>query len=227
MRNVHPEDLFAYVYAILAGDYTDRFAAELEIPGPRVPITKEGALFEQAVNLGGRLIWLHTYGERFTPDGEKPGVVPAGTAKCTTAVPADPADYPEEFDFDPKSKRLTVGEGIFEPVDPAIWEFSVSGLQVVKSWLSYRMKEGAGKRSSSLDEIRPERWPADFTEELCKLLWIVEQTIELIPQAADLLEQIVDGPVFAAEELPTPSDAERAAPKVQRDEPEQLEMSPP
>jgi Type ISP C-terminal specificity domain/N-6 DNA Methylase len=225
-RSVSPEELFAYVYAILAGEYTDRFAAELEIPGPRVPITKDGGLFEQAVDLGGRLIWLHTYGERFTPDGEKPRSVPAGAAKCTTAVPADPESYPEEFDFDPKSKRLTVGKGVFEPVDPAIWEFNVSGLQVVKSWLSYRMKEGAGKRSSPLDEIRPERWPADFTEELCKLLWILEQTVELIPQAADLLEQIVDGPVFAADELPAPSDAERAAPKVQKDEPEQLEISP-
>ena len=225
-RDVSPEELFAYAYAILSGEYTERFAAELEIPGPRVPITKERDLFERAVDLGGRLIWLHTYGERFTPDGEKPGVVPAGVAKCTVAVPSGPADYPEEFDYDPKSKRLTVGKSVFEPVDPAVWKFSVSGLQVVKSWLSYRMKEGAGKRSSPLDKIRPERWPADFTEELCKLLWIVEQTIKLIPQAADLLEQIVDGPVFTADELPTPSDAERAAPKVQKDEPEQLEMDP-
>ena len=221
-----PEDLFAYVYAVLAGGYTERFSGELEIPGPRIPITKNSTLFAQAAALGKRLVWLHTYGERFTPEGEKPGVVPGGTAKCTTAVPADSADYPEEFDFDPESKRLTVGKGVFEPVDTAIWEFSVSGLQVVRSWLSYRMKEGAGKRSSPLDAIRPERWPADFTEELCKLLWIIEQTINLTPQAEDLLEQVVDGPVFTADELPTPSDAERAAPQVKKGEPEQLEMNP-
>jgi len=101
----------------------------------------------------------------------------------------------------------------------------VSGLQVVKSWLSYRMKDGAGRRSSALDDIRPEKWPASFSEELCRLLWIIEHTVALEPEAADLLADIVDGPVFTAGELPEPSDAERAAPKVERGETEQLEIT--
>lgn len=223
-ESMEAEDLFAYVYAVLAGEYTSRFAAELELPGPRIPITKDPSLFERAASLGRRLVWLHTYGERFAPDGEKTGAIPTGNARCTVAVPPDADHYPEEYSYDPKAKRLKVGGGVFEPVAPAVWEFSVSGLQVVKSWLAYRMKGGAGKRSSKLDEIRPEKWPAASTEELCKLLWILEQTIALIPAAADLLGEIVDGPVFAAAELPTPSAAERAAPKVARDEPEQLEI---
>jgi hypothetical protein len=225
-REPTPEELLAYVYAVLAGEYTDRFAAELEVPGPRIPITKDGDLFERAAKLGGRLIWLHTYGERLVPAGERFGAIPSGSARCTVAVPTGQADYPEEFCYKPESKRLTVGKGVFEPVDPAIWEFDVSGFQVVRSWLSYRMKEGAGRRSSKLDEIRPERWPASFTEELCKLLWIVEQTLALTPEAAELLDEIVESPVWRADELPTPTEAERAAPKVVRGEPEQLEMDP-
>ena len=38
---VSPEDLFAYAYAVLGSPaYTESFAEELSIPGPRLPITK-------------------------------------------------------------------------------------------------------------------------------------------------------------------------------------------
>lgn len=219
-----PEDLFAYAYTVLAGAYTNRFATELEVPGPRIPITKDGSLFERASSLGRRLIWLHTYGERFVPDTEQHGAIPSGTAKCAIGVPSDPESYPEDFEYEREKKRLRVGTGYFEPVEPEVWEFEVSGLQVVRSWLSYRMKEGAGKRSSPLDGIRPERWPASFTEELCRLLWILEQTLALMPEAAQLLADIIDGPVFEAAALPTPSAEERAAPKIEKKASEQLAL---
>jgi len=222
---VSVEDIFAYVYAVLAGGYTERFVEELEIPGPRIPITKNAELFTSAAELGRRLVWLHTYGERFVPDGERQGGLPTGDARCTVAVPNDRDGYPEDFEYDKAKKRLTVGGGVFEPIEPPVWEFNVSGLQVVRSWLSYRMKDGAGRRSSALDDIRPEKWPASFSEELCRLLWIVEHTVALEPEAADLLADIVDGPVFMSDELPKPSDAERTAPKVEQGEPQQLEIA--
>jgi hypothetical protein len=219
-----PGDFFAYVYGVLVGGFTSRFTAELEIPGPRIPITKDSELRAKTVEIGRKLIWLHTYGERFIPSGRKRGDIPAGKARCTVAVPADAEHYPEAYEYDPAAERLHVGEGVFEPVSPEIWNFSVSGLQVVKSWLSYRMKEGAGKRSSPLDDMRPERWPADFTEELCRLLWIVEETVTHIPMLSELLAQIVEGPVFSAHELPIPTEEERAAPKPQTEAEEQLSL---
>jgi hypothetical protein len=224
LADVTPEALFSYAYTVLAGGYTERFKAELEVPGPRIPITKDKVLFKEAAVLGQRLIWLHTYGERFVPDGEKAGEIPAGKARCVVAVPSAPAEYPESFEHDSKSKRLTVGAGVFEPVSPEIWEFKVSGLQVVRSWLSYRMKDSAGRRSSPLDEIGPTRWPASFTEELCQLLWIIEETLDLTPKAGALLNKIVDGAVLEAIELPTPTAEERAAPKVSTGDPEQLSI---
>lgn len=222
LGDLDPEALFSYAYAVLSGNYTDRFKAELDVPGPRVPITKDPALFSKTAELGKRLIWLHTYGERFTPDTETSGDVPVGKARCTSGVPSDPNEYPETFEYDDENERLLVGIGVFEPVDADVWNFSVSGLQIVKSWLSYRMKDGAGRRSSALDEIRPERWPADFTEELCRLLWIIEHTLELTPEAGTLLDEIVEGQVFLASELAQPSAEERAAPKVDSEDPEQL-----
>jgi type ISP restriction-modification system protein/N-6 DNA methylase len=221
-QEVTPEDLLAYVYAVLAGEYTQRFSIELEVPGPRMPITKDSALFDKATQLGGRLIWLHTYGERFVPDGERHGAIVPGKAKCTVGVPSDHENYPEDFEYERDKKRLRVGSGAFEPVGPAVWDFSVSGLHVLRSWLSYRMRDGAGKRSSPLDEVRPEKWPASFTEELCQLLWILEQTIALTPEAEQLLGEIVDGPAFEVTDLPTPSPAERAPPKVEKGQAEQL-----
>ena len=60
------EDFAAYVYAVLGGQsYTKRFWNELETPGPRVPLTKDGTTFAEAANLGRELIWLHTYAARF------------------------------------------------------------------------------------------------------------------------------------------------------------------
>lgn len=107
---------------------------------------------------------------------------------------------------------MHVGEGTFAPVSRAVREFSISGLDVIGSWLDYRMKEGAGRRSSDLDKIRPTRWPAEFTEELLRVIWILERTVELGPELDSLLDEIVAGPVLLASDLPEPTDAEREAP---------------
>ena len=64
------------------------------------------------------------------------------------------------------------------------------------------MKKGAGKKSSPLDLIRPERWTAQFTNELLELLWILEATVKGYPEQAALLDEIVAGPCFTAAELP-------------------------
>jgi hypothetical protein len=203
-RPVSPEDLFACAYAVLASpSYVERFSEELTIPGPRIPLTRDPALFAEAVGLGRRLIWLHTYGTRFVPGGERPGVVPQGRARAIIAVPDTAADYPERFSYDEPSQTVHVGNGAFGPVAPEVWSFSVSGFEVVRSWLAYRMKDGAGRRSSPLDDIRPERWAPAFTEEFLELLWVLEATIATYPALESLLGRVVAGPVFAASELPT------------------------
>lgn len=213
---VGPEDLFAYCYALLASPaYVERFSEELAIPGPRVPLTKDPALFRQGAALGAEIIWLHTYGERFA--GGRRGATPLqGSARCTRPVGEERDDYPYSFKYDDSRKTLQVGAGEFGPVRAEVWEFSVSGFQVVKSWLGYRMQERAGKKSSPLDEIRPMRWTAQFTRELLELLWVLEGTVERWPTLAELLETVVAGDCFGADELPEPEEQERRAPRVLR-----------
>jgi hypothetical protein len=206
------EDLAAYVYGVLGGQsYTRRFWNELETPGPRIPITKDGKTFYQTAKLGRKLIWLHTYAQRFR--GEDGGdEVPQGKATTIKGVSADPAKYPEAYSYDPDVLEVLVGDGRFGPVAPEIWEFEVSGLKVVQSWLGYRMKKRAGKKSSPLDEIRPEHWTARMSDELLELLWVLEATLAMEPELEKALDKVVGAPCFTEAELPMPKPEERKAP---------------
>lgn len=202
-RRVTPEDFLAYVYGVLAQPaFTLRYARELETRQLRVPITRNSSLFEKVRDVGARLLWLHTYGERFVPKGAKHGQIPRGDARCIKAVPGNPDGYPDSFEYNQAKRTLRVGQGEFSPVAAEVYKFEVSGLKVVQSWLKYRMKRGSGRRSSPLDEIRPERWTSQFTTELLELLWVLEATVSGYPRQAKLLDGVVAGPCFAADDMP-------------------------
>jgi hypothetical protein len=197
-RPVTPEDFAAYVYAVLAHPgFTERFWTQLESRDLRVPLTKDAALFAEAVQIGSRLLWLHTFGERFTSRDRPRGRTPRGRARSTRPVPDHPNHYPETFNWleGPEGEgTLIVGEGAFAPVPREVYEFEVSGLKVVQSWLNYRMKRPRhARKSSPLDDIRPERWSPEFTTELLRVLWILEATVETYPHQAGLLDRIVEG----------------------------------
>ena len=214
-RTVTPEDVLAYVYGALAHPgFTARFDAELETRDLRVPITQDATLFEQVRAIGARLLWLHTYGERFVPEGEQHGRVPSGAARCTRMVPLDADGYPDSFTYTAATRTLHVGDGAFAPVAPDVYTFEVSGLKVVQSWLKYRMKTGAGRKSSPLDDIRPARWTSAFTTELLELLWVLEATVALYPEQERLLKAVVEGACFQASDLPPVPDDRRKAPRA-------------
>lgn len=201
------EDIAAYLYAVLAHPgYAARFAAELANREVRVPVSLDAGLFGEAVRLGRRLIYLHSYGERM-PDGQ---AWPQGAARCIQAPASD--GLPERCAYDAASRTLAVGEGRFRPVAPAVWEFEVSGLKVVQSWLGYRLRERKGRKSSPLDDIVPGGWPPEFTTELLRLLHLLEETVALYPAQDDLLGRILAGPLLAAASLPEPPAAYRKAP---------------
>ena len=213
-----PQEFFCYTYAILAVPaYVDRFSEELTVPGPRLPITRDAALFKQVAALGRHLIWLHTFGERFVPDDQTPGEVPTGAACCLRGVPETEEEYPTSFEYDEDGQRLLIGqdehEAVIAPVSPSVWNYRLSGCHVLHAWLSSRRRAGAGRRSSDLDDLRPKRWTVQMTEELLRIIWVLEAT--LVAQAAllPLLSQAVTGPCFQAGDLPLPTDEERKPPE--------------
>ena len=218
-HEITPEALFAYCYCVLAAnDYVDRFWEELTIPGVRVPLTTRPALFAAVRDHGRRLVWLHTYGERFVPDGGERGVVPEGAATYAVGIPDTAAGYPTTFSYSCEDRALHVGAGRYDRVDPAVWDYSISGWPVVSSWLGYRMQKRAGRKSSALDEIRPRRWPDPDGRELLRLLWIIEHTVAVQPELTALLVEVVGGPTIEAAVLPSPTARDRRPPVAARGE---------
>ena len=218
---VSAETLFSYVYGILAQPgYGEWFWDQLELPPPRLPITKDGALFQRVAEHGARLLYLHTYGKRFAGPGDD-GSVPQGAARCTKAVSLQ--QYPENHFYDPLAKVLRVGDGEFSPVEEQVWNYSVSGFEVIKSWLDRRKLNRSGRRSSPLDEIRPERW--EFTEQLLELLWVLEATIALQPKGEALLKEVCESDLFLSNELPSPTREERQPPRAAPPSGSQLTLS--
>jgi predicted helicase len=212
-RAVSAEELFAYCYGILSANaYVDRFWDELTVPGLRIPLTADPGLFAAAVDAGRHMIRLHTYGERCTPDGQQPGRVPEGTATYAVGVPNQSGGYPKSFSYDPRARQLHVGAGRYDEVAPEVWDYAISGWQVVDRWLGYRMPVRAGKKSSRLDDIRPEKWPDADGEELLRLLWIIEHTLAAQADLAGLLTEVVSGATIKAADLPAPSPEDRRPP---------------
>lgn len=74
------------------------------------------------------------------------------------------------------------------------------------------MKVRAGKKSSPLDDIRPERWTPRMTDEFLEMLWVLEATLAMEPELIAALDAVLAGECFKAEDLPRPTEDERKAP---------------
>lgn len=223
-RTVTATEVLAYIAAVTAhSGYTSRFAEDLRTPGVRVPLTNDPELWADAVRIGGRVLWLHTYGTRFTDpaDGRPAGPPKPATdqrAKVQVAIPGTTSEMPDEIWYDAESATLHIGAGEVTPVRPEVWAYEVSGMKVVKKWFGYRKKSPTGRKSSPLDDINMEKWTADFTTELLQLLHVLTLCVELEPAQADLLDRICAGPLITVADLeqeqvfPVPAGARKPPP---------------
>lgn len=206
---VDPVDVFAYVAGVLAHPaFTATHRDDLVRPGLRVPLTADKALFERAVALGREVIWLHTFGERMN-EGKAVGEprLPkerAPTIPAAHPIPTGPDDFPDTLDYDAAERTLKVGTGRIESVPPEVWEYEVSGKNVLRQWFSYRKKDrsrpliGDKRPPSELMKIQPDHWLPEYTSELINVLNVLAMLVDLEPQQAKLLEEIEDGPLIAA-----------------------------
>lgn len=219
------EDLFAYLAAILAHPgYTTRFADDLEQPGLRVPLTADPDLFDAAARLGQRVIWLHTYGERFAdPSEDRPPGAPRLPAerrpKVRTAIPDTPEQMPIDLEYRPATQELHVGTGVIAPVSLAVWDYEVSGMRVLRKWFSYRKRDPEGRRSSPLDDVTAPWWESAWTTELLELINVLGLLVDIEAAQANLLRRILEGPLIGVADLEVtgvlPVDAAtRAPPRV-------------
>lgn len=212
-----PEDLAAYVFALLSSTHFQRtFSEELQTPGIRVPLTSNPSLWNEAVAAGRYMIWLQTYAERFRdPEAGRGDRVPLveglGWEKPVKTIPHDL----KSVSYSQSAKQLTIGDGVVCGVESEVWEFSVSGMQIVRKWLGYRTAKGAGRAAAGkneLDRIRPTRWADEWNDELLDLLRVLTLTVRKESELANLLDRICDGDLIPASELPKPSDEQRKVP---------------
>lgn len=89
-------------------------------------------------------------------------------------------------------------------------------MDVIPKWLGYRMAKPAGRAASSdspLDYIRPTTWAPEWSTELIEIVAAIRETLALMPDGVAILEQVLAGPLIAADELPPVPDALRQPPK--------------
>ena len=212
---VTAEDMMAYIAGIAAHPaYTARFQADLAQPGLRIPFTAKGKLFFEVVEVGRTIIWLHTFGERFV-DAEKgrparQALLPkdkAPTIPKAGAIPFNPDPLPDVIRHDESGKRLHIGGGSIENVSREVWNYEVSGKQVLTQWFSYRKLNrekpsmGDKRPPSLLCKIQADSWHWDYTKELLDLLHVLGRLVELEESQAKLLVKVCSGDTISAKEL--------------------------
>jgi Type ISP C-terminal specificity domain/N-6 DNA Methylase len=204
---VTAEDVLAYIAGVVAHHaYIERFTEELRAPGIRVPLTADPLLWAEAVHLGRTVLWLHTYGERFTdPADGRPGGPPRlprdRRPQVTATIPDTEEGMPEEISYDLATQTLYVGTGQIRPVPWRVWGYEVSGMRVVRKWFDYRKKNPRVRWSSPLDNYHTERWPPSFTSELLDLLNVLTLCTDLEVRQADLLDRLCGGQLITVAEL--------------------------
>ena len=214
-QTVTGEDVLAYIAAVAAHPaYIARFASDLVQPGLRIPLTADAVCFADAARIGREVIWLHTFGERFVSAAEgRPVGPPRMQAGQRPTIPQDGAisssadAMPETIAYNPTAKRLHVGAGHIDNVPQAVWDYQVSGKQVLTQWFSYRGRDrsrpiiGDRRTPSPLGDIQPDGWLAEYTTELLNVLNILGRLVALEPAQAVLLDRIRTGPTIPVEAL--------------------------
>ena len=208
-KRVAGQDLLAYIAAVVAhSGYTRRFGENLVSPGIRVPLTRDVALWERALDLGRQVIWLHTRGERFhdtrngrprsaprLPDTQRPRIV--------QKIPYAAADMPETVRYEAETETLLIGgRGRVAPVPAAVWEYNVGGMRIVKKWVGYRLRTPRRRKAASpLDLINARNWTDDFNTELLDLLHMLGLLVRLEPDQESLLDDVCSGPLVTVADL--------------------------
>jgi hypothetical protein len=179
---VSPEELLAWIAAVTAHP-VGRTGEEVPVPLPADP-----ELWTEGLDLGRRVLWLHTYGERFAaelgplrmPGGRRPFVRERVTG------------LPDALDHDAEDDSLLIGTGRLSPVARSAWEFHAAGEPVLSRWFTERCADPEA-RSGTLEALGLTGWPQQYTADLVDLVTVLTQLAELRPSLADLTTRAADG----------------------------------
>ncbi len=146
---ISPEDILAYIYAVLHSPvYRERYAEFLKYGFPRIPLPTDMAQFQKRVGFGHTLIDAHL--------GRREGRPFELRRAQTTEIDAhlgrhELPDAPSRFEGEGDSvvARVQYRDGdvwinptqYFSDVPLAVWEFEIGSYQVCEKWLRDRRGE--------------------------------------------------------------------------------------
>lgn len=135
-RTTTPEELLAYIYAVLHSPrYRERYKEFLKIDFPRIPLPTSEADFNRLAQIGQQLIDLHL-------------MTNTQGWKCSTTFPEEGSQQIDLLKW--KDNKVWINEKqYFGNVPEAVWNFFIGGYQPAQKWL----KDRKG-RTMSFDDIK-------------------------------------------------------------------------
>ena len=161
-KEVTPEEIFYYIYAVLYSSiYRTKYAEFLKIDFPRIPFTKRYKLFIQLSKLGKQLADLHLLKSEELND-------------TISAFPIEGSKKVEKPKYE-NEKVWINEEQYFNEVKEEVWLYQIGGYQVCEKWL----KDRKG-RILSTEEMK----------NYCKIVTALSATIKLQKEIDKLFEKI-------------------------------------
>ncbi|MBC8274046.1 MAG: N-6 DNA methylase [Chloroflexi bacterium] len=159
-----PEAILYYIYGVLyANSYRSKYAEFLKTDFPRVPFTKDHALFIKIGEYGKRLVDLHLMR---SAELANPIAKLQGSGDCKVEKP----------NYNRDEKRVSINKSqYFEGVEEEVWKYQIGGYQVAEKWL----KDRRG-RSLSPDDIR----------HYCKIITALKKTMKVQQDIDDLYPDV-------------------------------------
>ena len=157
---IGPEDIFHYIYAILhAPKYRKRYADQLKIDFPHIPLTTNRALFQKLLSLGEQLVRTHLL------QNEEAGFLPEFPDGGNSEV--------EEVRRSEVDQRVWINANqYFAPVPRDVWEFRVGGHCPAEKWLTDR-----NSRILTFDDIQHYRRICGALDKTVKTMEDIDNTI--------------------------------------------------
>ena len=157
---IGPEDIFHYIYAILhAPGYRQRYADQLKIDFPHIPLTTNLTLFQKLVSLGEQLAEAH--------------LLQSEDVSFLPEFPEGGDSEVEEIRWSEVDQRVWINATqYFTLISREVWEFRVGGHCPAKKWLTDRKS-----RILTFDDIQHYRRICGALDKTVKIMEDIDNTI--------------------------------------------------
>ncbi|MHA1673261.1 MAG: type ISP restriction/modification enzyme [Promethearchaeota archaeon] len=199
-----PEDIFAYIYAILwTPKYRTLYQPLIKLDFPHIPFPKRAEHFKAYANLGKILIGLHGFFSKGCGSAQKKLLLDSFPRNNFAGI-----NFSHSHNRDPivrspmynaEERKIYFGEHQdtsfwIGKISPEIWDFELGGYPQIKQYLSHR-KYIPQSLSPKTPKKKYQFSRALNSEEVAYLLHmcaVIKQTLQLLPRLDQIFENIAE-----------------------------------